>query len=166
MLIQREAYLRETSDNIWEELKELKGRNVIRIRELQKEFQRIEDKLLWISVDYNSFTWTLRRVAEVLEHTPVWRALQRRQSDPKWYLSHWLRSHCAANGGCCERPRNRRCYDGLGHCTVTCGCCERFRGYQIKTEEWTYPGRIYYDVQREKSDLYTGLLLNSYVWGL
>ncbi|KAL5361878.1 hypothetical protein BJX96DRAFT_166225 [Aspergillus floccosus] len=114
------------------------------------------------------------KLHRLMEHTPVYRAMTSRQRDPDWYLTGWLRYRCAGAGGCCgrscgccEKPRETTGAQGrFGHCTPNCLCCIEHRGYPINLRRGRYPGKLAFNVKQESSDLYSGLLMNSHVWGL
>lgn len=123
----------------------------------------------------------LKEVEEIVDklhrlmgNTPVYRAMTSRRRDPDWYLTNWLRYRCAGAGGCCgrscgccEKPRETTKTQGrFGHCTPNCLCCREHRGYPINLRRGKYPGKLAFNVKQESSDLYSGLIMNSHVWGL
>ena len=105
------------SDEIQEEVLDLKNKYLVTEGEWKKIYNKIQSKAL-------------------LRGMKLWR------SYPQWWLHTALTEDCTANGGCCGRPcgccRNRVLGTGrdlgVGHCTIECGCCQKTRGFALSDE--------------------------------
>lgn len=134
-LVQHETFLLGERQNLDKSI--VAGPEKAELGKLQEKLVDIQGQLESINKNLWRHLLGIHRFEVEFEGEPLLRALRSHRRNEKWYLSDWLRWHCAGSGGycsrdcgCCQKPRSTRA-NGMGHCTVACVCCHRHRGFKI-----------------------------------